>query len=95
MKVLHDTVLIKLVEKEVEEVKTNKLIASVADEDDIKYDNAFVVEIGEGIYQNGILVPMTVEQGQEVIVSKFAGMEIDIKGKPYKVVRESEILVIL
>jgi len=50
-----------------------------------------VVAIGTGL-KNGKKYEFSVKKGDIVVYSKYAGDEIKIEGKEYKVMREEEIL---
>lgn len=55
-------------------------------------DRAKVVAVGEGRYENGALVPLSVLVGDVVYFSKYGGVELSDGGTDYLVVRESDIL---
>ena len=52
-----------------------------------------VVAVGKGEYDNGVLVPMTVKKGDIVLFGW--GEEIEIEGKDYTLVKESDISAII
>ncbi|HXG60577.1 MAG TPA: co-chaperone GroES [Planctomycetota bacterium] len=55
-----------------------------------------VVAVGSGkVLPNGRVVPLSVKEGDKVLYSKYAGSEVKIDGKEYKIVTESEILAVL
>jgi chaperonin GroES len=56
-----------------------------------------VVAVGPGIYtQSGTLIPMKVEEGDQVIIPPYHnGTEIKLEGKKYMLVRESELLMVI
>jgi chaperonin GroES len=55
-----------------------------------------VVAVGTGrVLPNGKVVPLAVKAGNQVIYSKYAGSEVKIEGKEYKIVQESEILAVI
>lgn len=62
-----------------------------------KPSRGHVIAAGKGIYENGILVPMTVKVGDEVLFAKWASSanEVKIDGKDYVLIKESDILGIL
>jgi len=63
--------------------------------EDVK--RATVKSVGPGIYtQNGTLIPMSVEVGDEVILPPYhQGQEIKVSGNKYILLRESEILMVI
>ncbi|MBM3400058.1 MAG: co-chaperone GroES [Bacteroidetes bacterium] len=50
-----------------------------------------VVAVGEGKKDE----PMTVKVGDAVLYGKYAGTEINVKGKDYLIMRESDIFAII
>ncbi len=54
-----------------------------------------VAEVGPGRFQDGKLVPMTVEPGDRVLLGKYSGVEVTIGKVAFTIVRESEILGVL
>lgn len=54
-----------------------------------------VVAVGEGIYQNGTLLPMTVKVGDTVLFSRAGGLPFILEDKSYLIFDESSILAIL
>ncbi|MBQ2697496.1 MAG: co-chaperone GroES [Clostridia bacterium] len=91
VKPLADKVLIKMIEAE-ETTKGGIILTSAAKE---KPQVAEVIAAGPGDTVDGKLVPMTVEVGQKVIVSKYAGTEIKVDGEDMLIVRQNDILAIV
>ena len=91
VKPLADKVLIKMVEAE-ETTKSGIILAGSAKE---KPQIAEVIAAGPGETVDGKLVPMSVEVGQQIIVSKYAGTEIKIDDDEMLIVRQSDILAIV
>ena len=56
-----------------------------------------VVAVGDGIYENGEKIPMSVKVGDNVLFAKWASSanEVKIEGKEYILIKESDILGIL
>jgi len=56
-----------------------------------------VVAVGDGIFENGNRVPMTVAAGDVVMFAKWAASlnEVKIDGKDYVLIKETDILGIL
>jgi chaperonin GroES len=54
-----------------------------------------VLAVGDGRYDNGILRPLTVKVGHDVVFGKYAGTEIKIDGEDLLILREEEVLFIL
>jgi chaperonin GroES len=54
---------------------------------------AKVVAVGKGkLNDQGVRIPLEVKKGDHVLVRRYAGTEIEIKGKEYLVVTEADIL---
>ncbi|MCL2537894.1 MAG: co-chaperone GroES [Alphaproteobacteria bacterium] len=56
-----------------------------------------VIAAGPGFYDNGILVPLSVRNGDTVLFAKWApsASEIKLDGRDYVIIKESDILGIL
>jgi len=50
-----------------------------------------VVAVGQGKKDE----PMTVQAGQTILYGKYSGTEVQIEGKDYLIMRESDIMAIL
>lgn len=91
IKPLFDRVVLEIVENE-EQVKGGIILPTVAQE---KSQIAKVVAIGNGALPDGKNVDMQVKVGDKVLFSKYAGTEIEEKGKKYIVIRQADILAVL
>ena len=92
VKPIGDRILIKRMEPK-EQLKGGIIIPDSAKEKPLE---GKVVAVGEGRYdEKGKLVPMSVKEGQKVLVGKYAGTEIKIDDVEYIIVREDEILGIV
>jgi len=94
-KPLGDRVLLTELEPEVTQTAGGIIIPDSVRNEDIK--RATVESVGPGIYtQNGTLIPMSVKEGDEVILPPYhQGQEIKIGGNKYIILRESEILMVI
>ena len=54
-----------------------------------------VVAVGQGRYEDGDLIPMTVKVGDEVLFSKYGFDEIKVDGQEYYILSESSVLAVL
>jgi chaperonin GroES len=56
-----------------------------------------IVAVGPGKFADvsGALIPMTTKIGDSVLYGKYAGTEINIDGKEYLIMRESDIYAVL
>jgi chaperonin GroES len=94
-KPLGDRVLLTELEAQSETTSGGIIIPDSVKQEDVK--RATVESTGPGIYtQNGVLIPMNVVVGDEVIIPPYhQGTEIKIAGKKYILMRESEILMVI
>jgi len=94
-KPLGDRVLLTELEVEASTTPGGIIIPDSAKQEDIK--RARVESVGPGIYtQSGILIPMNVKVGDEVIIPPYhQGQEVKIGGNKYLLLRESEILMVI
>jgi len=92
IKPLYDRVLLKRVDA-AEEVRGGIIIPDTAKE---KPQEALVVATGEGKFDDdGERIPMTVKEGDKVLIGKYSGTEIKIDDEEHTIVREDEILAIV
>ena len=54
-----------------------------------------VIAVGQGAYQNGVLIPMTVKVGDTVLFSLAGGLPFKLGDKNYLIFDESSILAVL
>lgn len=94
-KPLGDRVLLTELEGEAQTTASGIIIPDSAKTEDVK--KAKVESVGPGVYtQSGVLIPMNVNVGDEVILPPYhQGQEIKIGGKKYIILRESEILMVI
>ena len=88
---LADRVLVKT-EKTEAKTASGIILADTSKEKPMK---GKVIAAGPGAYQNGVLVPMTVKEGDMVVYSKYSGSEIKLDGQELLIVRQSDILAIV
>lgn len=91
IKPLADRVVIKMTEAE-ETTKSGIILTGSAKE---KPQVAVIVAVGEGKYEDGKLVPMTVKVGDKVLTSKYSGTEVKVDGEEYTILRQEDILAIV
>jgi chaperonin GroES len=94
-KPLGDRVLLTELQSEASTTAGGIIIPDSAKQEDVK--KAKVESVGPGIYtQNGVLIPMNVNVGDEVIIPPYhQGTEVKIGGNKYLLMRESEILMVI
>ena len=88
---LFDRVVIKSCEVE-ETTESGLIITGNAKE---KPQMAEVIAVGPGGVVDGKDVTMTVNVGDKVIYSKYAGNEVKLDGEEYIIVRQSDILAVV
>ena len=89
---LGDRIIIELVEVE-EKTAFGIVLPDSAKE---KPQPGKVVAVGTGrVLDNGTRVELDVQEGDEIIFSKFAGTEVKYEGKEYLILRESDILAVI
>lgn len=59
-----------------------------------KPNEGFVAAVGMGRFEMGHLLPMTVQVGDHVLISDYAGTEVVLNGEEYVLLREYDILAI-
>ena len=88
---LADRVIIKPVE--VQETTKSGIILSTANKE--KPEVFEVIAVGPGGMIDGTEVEMTVEIGDKVITSKYAGTEVKVDDETFTIVRQADILAIV
>lgn len=91
IKPLGDRVLVEP-KKESEEKIGSIFVPDTAKE---KPQEGKVIEVGQGKYEDGKLVPLEVKVGDTVLYGKYSGTEVKQGGHEYLIVRESDILAII
>lgn len=91
IKPLGDRVVLRALERE-EKTASGIVLPDTAKE---KPQEAEVISVGPGRYEDGKLVAVDVKVGDRVIFSKYAGTEVKYDGTEYLIVRESDILAIV
>ena len=94
IKPLGDRVLIRPIA--VDEFKKNIagiIIPETVDKE--KPEQGQVVSVGEGRYENGKRIPVSVKKGQRVIFSKYGYEEIKIDGEEFYILEEKNILAVI
>ena len=91
LKPLADRVIIKMMEVE-ETTKSGLILTGAAKE---KPEVAEVIAVGPGGTVDGKEVVMTVQVGDKIIASKYAGTPVKVDGEEYTIVRQSDILAIV
>ena len=92
-KPLHNYILLERIEEE------NKTAGGIIIPDNAKEkpSRGRVIATGDGIYENGQKIPVSVKTGDIVLFAKWASSanEVKIDGVDYVLIKESDILGIL
>ena len=91
LKPLLDRVVLKSTEAE-ETTKSGIILTGSAKEKPVVSE---VVAVGPGGIVDGKEVTMYVEVGDKVVISNYAGTEVKLDGKEYKIVRQNDILAVV
>ena len=84
-----------VLEKEKMEETTKCGIVLPGQDDKEKPGQAVVVAVGPGGVVDGKDITMQVKKGQHVLFSRYSGTEVELEGKKYTVVKQSDILAIV
>lgn len=92
-KPLHNYVLLTRIEEE-NKTAGGIIIPDTAKEKPVR---GCVVAVGDGLFENGQKIPMSVKPNDTVLFAKWAASanEVKIDGKDYVLIKESDILGIL
>jgi chaperonin GroES len=88
LKPLGDRLIIEILDEE-ETTVSGIVLPDTAKE---KPQRGKVLAVGPGKYEDGKLVPLDVNVGDEVIYSKYGGTEIKVGIDEYLILRESDVL---
>jgi chaperonin GroES len=93
IKPLHDRVIIRRIEDNVNQTAGGLFIPDTAKE---KPQEGEVIAAGEGKYKDdGTRQTLDVKAGDRVLFGKYSGSEIKLDGEEYLIMREDEILGII
>ena len=90
VKPLADRVIVKALEAE--QVTSGGII--IPDNAKEKPQKGEVIAVGEGKYENGTKVPMSLKAGDKVLYGKYSGTEVKVDNVDYLIMRESDVLAI-
>lgn len=86
LQAVRDNIIVKYVEPT---VPKGSLIMPTTQQD---HNVGEVVNIGPGVYEYGVLRPVSVQVGFQVLYSKFAGTKIVDNNTTYTILKDHEIL---
>lgn len=87
---LGDRVLVKQLDKETK-TKSGIVLPDSASE---KSNEAEVIAVGPGKYEDGKLVAPEVKKGDVVLYSEYAGQKVKIDGTEHQIIRADDILAV-
>jgi chaperonin GroES len=89
---LHDRIVVKRLEED--ESKVGALF--IPDSAKEKPQKGEVVAVGKGKHgDDGKLIPMDVQAGDQILFGKYSGSDIKLDGTEYLIMREDEVLAVL
>ncbi len=90
-KPLNDKVVVELIEED-EKTTAGIILPDTAKK---RPQEGIVVAVGSGrLLKNGERAPMSVQVGQRVVFSKYAGNEFEYEGKKYLILDEDQIFAV-
>lgn len=54
-----------------------------------------VIAVGDGIYQNGVKIPMELKVGDRVVYGKFGGIDVKLNNEEVIIMSEKDVLIVL
>ena len=88
---LHDRIIVERID-EGEQKIGGIIIPDTAKE---KPQQAEVVAVGPGRFEDGKRIPLDVKKGDKILMGKYSGTEVKIDGNDYLIMSESEVLAIV
>jgi len=89
---LADRILVKRLDDEEEQKVGGIIIPDTAKE---KPQEAEVVSVGPGRFEDGKRVALEVKKGDKVLIGKYSGTEVKLDGEEHLILREEDILAVL
>ena len=89
---LADRILVKRIEEE--EIKKGGII--IPDTAKEKPQQAQVIGVGSGrLNDEGKRIPLELKKGDKILMGKYSGTDVKIKGEEYVIMREEDVLAII
>ena len=89
---LADRVLVRRLEDDAEQKVGGIIIPDTAKE---KPQEALIVAVGPGRFEDGKRVALEVTKGDKVLIGKYSGTEVKLDGEEHLILREEDILAVL
>lgn len=91
---LNDKILIKPIESdEVNKTSSGIIIPDTVSKE--KPEQGTVIAVGEGRFENGKRIPVSVKVGDKVVFSRYGYEEVKLEGVEYYILKEENILAII
>lgn len=88
LKPLGDRIIVEVLEEE-QVTLSGIVLPDTAKE---KPQRGKVLAVGKGRYEDGQLIALDLEVGDEIVFSKYGGTEVKVAGEEYLILRESDVL---
>jgi chaperonin GroES len=89
---LHDRILAKRI---AEETKTASGLF-IPDSAKEKPLEALVISVGSGkVLENGEILPLTIKVGDQVLIGKYTGTDVQVDGEEHIILREDDVLAVI
>ena len=93
LKPLEDHVIVEPIEQE-EKTSSGIYLPDTAHKD--KPQTGTVIAIGSGrLLDNGQRIQTEVQVGEKVVFAKYAGSDVELEGKKYVILKDSDILAVI
>ena len=91
LKPLGDRLIVEVIEEE-QTTASGIVLPDTAKE---KPQRGRVLAVGKGRYEDGNLIPLDVETGDEIIFSKYGGTEIKLGADEYLILSARDVLAVV
>ena len=85
----------RLLVRRLEEAETKRGGIIIPDTAKEKPQQAEVVAVGPGRFEDGKRIPLDVKKGDKILMGKYSGTEVKIDGTEYLIMREDVVLAIV
>lgn len=92
IKPINDKVVVEAISAD-EVTKSGIVLPDTVDKE--RPEKGKIIAVGEGKFENGQRVPMTVKVGDTVVFKKYSPDEVNVDGVDYLVISESDIIAIV
>ena len=85
----------RLLVRRLEEAETQRGGIIIPDTAKEKPQQAEVIAVGPGRFEDGKRIPPDVKKGDKVLIGRYGGTEIKLEGDDFLIISETEILAII